>query len=95
MPEGGDKAQQQGEERQAIYNTEALHDRLEDISWVEEHPWEATQVISQQQPTTVANIDDDLERELAFYNQVAHLWLPLHLSGCWVGAAFCCQAECS
>ena len=32
--------------RLAIYNTDALHDKLEDISWTTEQPWEETQVCS-------------------------------------------------
>eukprot|EP00891_Asterochloris_glomerata_P006027 jgi/Astpho2/6027/fgenesh1_pm.00084_%23_13_t len=55
--------------RLAIYNTDALHDKLEDISWTTEQPWEETQVILHGDVTEVTNIDDDLSRELAFYTQ--------------------------
>ena len=58
------------DERQSIYNTDAMHDKLEDISWTAEQPWIETQVITHAEPTEVANVDDDLARELAFYNQV-------------------------
>lgn len=57
-------------ERQSIYNTDAMHDKLEDISWSTEQPWVETQVVTHAQPTVVNNVDDDLARELAFYNQV-------------------------
>lgn len=57
-------------QRQSIYNTDALHDKLEDISWTTEQPWVETQVITHAEPTVVDNVDDDLARELAFYNQV-------------------------
>lgn len=57
-------------ERQSIYNTDAMHDKLEDISWSTEQPWVETQVITHAEPTLVDNVDDDLARELAFYNQV-------------------------
>ena len=57
-------------ERQSIYNTDAMHDKLEDISWSTEQPWVETQVITQPEPTLVDSVDDDLARELAFYNQV-------------------------
>ena len=57
-------------ERQSIYNTDAMHDKLEDISWSIEQPWVETQVITHAEPTLVDNVDDDLARELAFYNQV-------------------------
>ncbi|KAL4419941.1 hypothetical protein ABPG75_007039 [Micractinium tetrahymenae] len=55
--------------RQAIYNVEALHDKLEDIAWSEEQPWEESLALTSTAPTAVANAEDDLERELAFYNQ--------------------------
>lgn len=56
-------------EEEGIYNTEALHDKLEDISWTEEQPWAETLAITSTEPTQVEDVDDDLERELAFYNQ--------------------------
>ncbi|DBB00534.1 TPA: hypothetical protein ACH3X3_002233 [Trebouxia sp. C0006] len=59
----------EAEERQTIYNTEALHDKLEDISWTIEQPWVETQVITHAEATQVDSVDDDLARELAFYNQ--------------------------
>lgn len=58
------------EERQTIYNADAMHDKLEEISWVAEQPWVESQVITHAAPTEVDNVDDDLARELAFYNQV-------------------------
>ena len=59
------------QERQKIYNADALHDKLEDISWSSEQPWVETQVITHTEATAVDNVDDDLARELAFYNQVS------------------------
>lgn len=56
--------------REAIYNVEALHDKLEDIAWSEEQPWEESLALTGAAPTVVVNAEDDLERELAFYNQV-------------------------
>lgn len=55
--------------RHAIYNVDALHDKLEDIAWSEEQPWEESLALTSPVPTAVANAEDDLERELAFYNQ--------------------------
>ena len=49
-----------------------MHDKLEEISWVAEQPWVESQVITHATPTEVDNVDDDLARELAFYNQVSH-----------------------
>lgn len=63
---GGDDAEDDDE---GIYNIEAMHDKLEDIAWTQQQPWVETLAITSSAPTQVANIDDDLERELAFYNQ--------------------------
>lgn len=53
-----------------IYNTDVLHDKLEDIAWTDDQPWEETLAVTSTAPTQVNDVDDDLERELAFYNQV-------------------------
>mgnify|MGYP001810780293 CR=1 FL=1 len=63
-------------QRQAIYNVEVIHDKLEDISWSEEAAWEESLALTRAAPTAVANPENDLERELAFYNQVC-LRLPI------------------
>lgn len=55
--------------REPIYNVEALHDKLEEIGWTSEVDWEETLAVTGEEPTKVGNVDDDLERELAFYNQ--------------------------
>lgn len=57
------------DEEQAIYNVDAMHDKLEDIAWTQEQPWAETLAITSDEPTEVTDVDDDLERELAFYNQ--------------------------
>jgi len=57
------------DEEQAIYNVDSMHDKLEDIAWTEDQPWAETLAITSDEPTEVADVDDDLERELAFYNQ--------------------------
>jgi Eukaryotic rRNA processing protein EBP2 len=49
---------------------EELHDKLEDIYWQGDVAWEETLSITSTNPTVVENVDDDLSRELAFYNQV-------------------------
>ena len=43
---------------------------LEEIAWPEDLPWDEAQAVVGEAPTAVQNVDDDLERELAFYNQV-------------------------
>ena len=57
------------EEEEGIYNAEALHDKLEDIAWTQEQPWAETLAITSEKPIDIKDVDDDLERELAFYNQ--------------------------
>eukprot|EP00887_Chlorella_sp_A99_P000133 scaffold16.g133.t1 len=64
-------AQQLLLEREPIYNTDAMHDKLEDIGWTDQAAWEETLALTSAAPTEVANVDDDLERELAFYNQAS------------------------
>ena len=58
-----------GVDRPAIYNVEAMHDKLEDIAWIDSVDWLEHQVHTPDAPTEVANVEDDTERELAFYNQ--------------------------
>ncbi|KAG2437056.1 hypothetical protein HYH02_011317 [Chlamydomonas schloesseri] len=55
--------------RPATYNMDAIHEKLEDIGWTTEVDWDETQAITTDAPTQVANVEDDLARELAFYNQ--------------------------
>lgn len=59
-----------GEQREPIYNTDAMHDKLEDIGWADQAAWEETMALTSTKATEVQNIDDDVERELAFYTQV-------------------------
>ena len=66
--EDADEAEDE-EEEEAIYNVDAMHDKLEDFAWIEQQPWAETLAITTDTPTQVENVDDDLERELAFYNQ--------------------------
>lgn len=56
--------------RARIYNTDALQEALEEIAVPEGLPWDEMMVMTSDEPTVVANVEDDLERELAFYNQV-------------------------
>ncbi|KAK9830655.1 hypothetical protein WJX74_000440 [Apatococcus lobatus] len=55
--------------RKQIYNTEQLHDKLEDIAWTEQAEWLETQVITSDSRPQIDNVEDDLTRELAFFNQ--------------------------
>lgn len=57
-------------QRARINNTEALQEALEEIAVPEDLPWDELLVVTGEAPTEVGNVDDDLERELAFYNQV-------------------------
>lgn len=67
-------------EREPIYDTEAMHEKLEDFGWSDIVPWEETLVISGTDPAQVENVDDDLARELAFYNQVRWRYIPARQS---------------
>lgn len=75
------------DEREPIYDVDALHEKLEDIAWSESAPWEATQVVTSEQPTHVEDADDDLQRELAFYQQVG--WWDT-----WIGYVFVLLCSC-
>lgn len=66
--------------RQQIYNTDQLHDKLEDISWTEQAEWLETQVITSDSRPQIDNVEDDLTRELAFFNQVWGLSQPPSLA---------------
>ena len=58
--------------RSAIYNAEALHDALEDLQQSGDlEEWENAQTITAGPVEAVEDADDDLTRELSFYNQVA------------------------
>ncbi|GAX82022.1 hypothetical protein CEUSTIGMA_g9450.t1 [Chlamydomonas eustigma] len=55
--------------REHVYDVEGMHEKLEDICWVSEGAWEETLMITNKDDAFVENVDDDLARELAFYNQ--------------------------
>lgn len=56
-------------EREAIYNVDGLHDKLEEMAWTDEVGWVETQVITGGSTEQLEEVEDDLQRELAFYNQ--------------------------
>ena len=68
------------EPRKQIYNTDQLHDKLEDIAWSEQAEWLETQVITADSRPQIDNVEDDLTRELAFFNQV---WIQIGHCSCW------------
>lgn len=65
----GEQGGAQPAQRPAIYNVDAIHDKLEDIGWAEEAAWDETLALTSAAPVALQNTEDDLERELAFYNQ--------------------------
>lgn len=72
--EDDEEDEEQGQEieagvRKAIYDVDGLHETLEDIGWTTEAPWDETQVITGKDEAQVDDVDDDLARELSFYNQ--------------------------
>jgi Eukaryotic rRNA processing protein EBP2 len=90
--------QQQGEagpNKPARYDVEGMHEKLEDIGWTQDVDWQETLIIDGSNPTEVSNIDDDLERELAFYNQVhSTLAAPGMLPVTSAAAAACRSQHC-
>ncbi|KAG1680383.1 hypothetical protein FOA52_015474 [Chlamydomonas sp. UWO 241] len=64
----GDEAGPSVEPREPVYDAEGLHEKLEDIAWIQGASWADAQVITGTDNAQVDNIDDDLERELTFYN---------------------------
>ena len=65
----GSEEESPAAERESIYNVDVLHEKLEDFGWSEQERWVETQVVTSAEPVSVSNVEDDLERELAFYNQ--------------------------
>ena len=65
--------------RKAIYNAEALHELLEDLEYSQAADWHETQVLTAEAAEPLADVDDDLSRELSFYEQVRHSAGPLSL----------------
>jgi len=57
-------------DRPPIFEPDAIHDILEDIAWTREAAWVETQSVTGDEPTAVGDCNDDIQRELAFYNQV-------------------------
>ncbi|KAJ4778577.1 rRNA processing protein EBP2 [Rhynchospora pubera] len=54
--------------KDAIYNSEALLEKLEDIAWPKKIDWTQKLTINHQQGDKI-DVNDDLARELAFYTQ--------------------------
>lgn len=49
---------------------EGLQEKLEDIAWPKGLPWVVDQTLTTSDPSKVEDVDNDLERELVFYNMV-------------------------
>ena len=56
--------------REHIYDVDSMHEKLEDIGWTSEAAWDETLMITSNDAAQVDDVDDDLARELSFYNQV-------------------------
>lgn len=67
--QGASKATTSHAADDACVQTEGLHERLEEFQWTDGAPWTETLIVTSQEPTVVPNVHDDLNRELAFYNQ--------------------------
>ena len=66
MNEGEDELRGVGDD---IYNAEEMHEKLEDIMW-EGADFLDTYLVDGQEAEPIADVEDDLQRELVFYNQV-------------------------
>lgn len=64
-------------------------EKLEDISWTDLVGWEETQAVTHEDPTQVEDVDDDIARELAFYNQVI-----ASTHNCLLCVLACCPVAC-
>ena len=60
--------EEEEEEDHGIYAGEAMQEIVDEISWGEKNLWKEGLVIHSRDATSV-DVDNDLERELAFYNQ--------------------------
>lgn len=57
----------------AVYNTDGLHEKLEEIGWPEDLDWIHSLAITYSDPNaTAVDVDDDLQREMSFYTQVSY-----------------------
>lgn len=77
--EGNDGPAPVDKGRPPIYNHEALHEKLEDIAWTEEVRWDETLAITAREVDPIEDVEDDLSRELSFYNQVVNYACALGL----------------
>jgi rRNA-processing protein EBP2 len=57
--------------KDAVYNTDGLREKLEEIGWPEDLEWTQTLAITYPDTGTVVDVDDDLQREMSFYTQVS------------------------
>jgi rRNA-processing protein EBP2 len=56
--------------RERIYKADGMHEALEEFGWTDGAPWIETLIVTSAEPTEIPDVHDDLNRELAFYNQV-------------------------
>jgi len=66
--------------QQDIYNQEEMHEKLEEIMW-EGATFADTRATTSVVGEEVKDIEDDLQRELVFYNQVGRTPHRLHHGG--------------
>lgn len=63
-----DLGEEEEEERQ-IYAGDKMKELADEMSWGEKNMWTEGLVITSAQPTAVEDVENDIERELAFYRQ--------------------------
>lgn len=55
--------------RDAIYNSAALHEKLEDIGWPDGIDWTHSLALNYEHEGAPVDVNDDLTREMSFYTQ--------------------------
>ncbi|KAL2653480.1 hypothetical protein R1flu_021608 [Riccia fluitans] len=55
--------------KDAVYDTNGMHEKLEDIGWPDDLDWIQTCVITSPKSENQVDVNDDLVREMAFYTQ--------------------------
>lgn len=69
---------------------EGLKEKVKEFEWPSDLAFVKTQAITSETAIVVEDIDDDLERELAFYNQV--IFQHRSVRNCLSGR-FCCETR--
>lgn len=68
--DGDEEEEKEEEEEEYIYAEDVMHEICGDLSWGDEDAcWKEGLILTTRETTDVEDVENDLERELAFYNQ--------------------------